>query len=109
MPHTLRSLEDVRSDWRERFWRAPALRSAEILDLMLSWRVQAAEEGGLAGPTRAALLTAMRLVFEVAILSLIRSPATSRSNWANESSTFSVSRPMLVVVLNACVTAPVSC
>src|SRR3984893_15096980 len=29
-----------------------------------------------------------------------RSPVTSRSNWAKESRTFSVSRPMLVVVLN---------
>ena len=37
-------------------------------------------------------------------MSRMRSPVTSRSNCAKESSTFSVSRPMLVVVLNACVT-----
>src|SRR4051794_22155714 len=37
-------------------------------------------------------------------LSRMRSPITSRSNWANESKMLSVSRPMLVVVLNDCVT-----
>ena len=42
----------------------------------------------------------MPFFLEAAILSRIRSPATSRSNWANDSSTFRVSRPMLVVVLN---------
>ena len=31
----------------------------------------------------------------------MRSAVTSRSNWANDSSTFSVSRPIEVVVLNA--------
>ncbi len=46
----------------------------------------------------------MPLALESAILSRMRSPVTSRSNWANESSTFKVSRPMDVVVLNACVT-----
>ncbi len=46
----------------------------------------------------------MPLAFEAAILSRMRSPVTSRSNWANESSTFSVSRPMLLVVLKAWVT-----
>jgi hypothetical protein len=43
-------------------------------------------------------------VFEAAILSRIRSPVTSRSNWTKESNTLSVSRPMLLVVLKACVT-----
>ena len=33
----------------------------------------------------------------------MRSPVTSRSNWAKDSSTLRVSRPMLVVVLKACV------
>src|SRR5947207_14816602 len=33
-----------------------------------------------------------------------RSPITSRSNWANDSSTFRVSLPMLPVVLTNCVT-----
>jgi hypothetical protein len=41
---------------------------------------------------------------EAANLSWIRSPITSRSNWAKLSRMFSVSRPMDVVVLNACVT-----
>ena len=38
---------------------------------------------------------------DAAILSRMRSPVTSRSNWANESNTLRVSRPMLVVVLKA--------
>jgi hypothetical protein len=46
----------------------------------------------------------MPFLFEAAILSRIRSPVTSRSNWAKERSTLRVSRPMLVVVLNAWVT-----
>jgi hypothetical protein len=46
----------------------------------------------------------MPRALEAAILSRIRSPVTSRSNWAKESSTLSVSRPMLDVVLNAWVT-----
>ena len=37
-------------------------------------------------------------------MSRTRSPMTSRSNWAKESSTFSVSRPMLDVVLKDWVT-----
>ena len=41
---------------------------------------------------------------EAAILSLMRSPVTSRSNWAKDSSTLRVSLPMLVVVLNDWVT-----
>ena len=46
----------------------------------------------------------MPFFLEAAILSRMRSPVTSRSNWAKDSSTFSVSRPMLVVVLKAWVT-----
>ncbi len=42
----------------------------------------------------------MPFFFEAAILSRTRSAITSRSNWANERRMFSVSRPMLVVVLN---------
>ena len=37
-------------------------------------------------------------------LSRMRSPMTSRSNWAKDSRTLSVRRPMLVVVLNDWVT-----
>jgi hypothetical protein len=46
----------------------------------------------------------MPLRLEAAILSRTLSPITSRSNWAKDSSTFSVSRPMLLVVLNDWVT-----
>ena len=44
------------------------------------------------------------LRLEAAILSRMRSEVTSRSNWANDSSTFRVSRPIEVVVLNCWVT-----
>jgi hypothetical protein len=40
-------------------------------------------------------------------LSRIRSPVSSRSNWAKDSSTLRVSRPIEVVVLNCWVTAKV--
>src|ERR1700731_4138872 len=46
----------------------------------------------------------MPLRLEAAILSRMRSPVTSRSNWAKDSSTLSVSRPIEVVVLNCWVT-----
>ena len=46
----------------------------------------------------------MPFFLEAAILSRMRSPVTSRSNWAKDSSTLSVSRPMEVVVLNCWVT-----
>ena len=46
----------------------------------------------------------MPFFFEAAILSRMRSPVTSRSNWAKDSSTLRVSRPMLVVVLKDWVT-----
>ena len=42
--------------------------------------------------------------FDAATLSLILSPVNSRSNWANESSTFRVNRPIELVVLNCWVT-----
>ena len=44
------------------------------------------------------------LRLEAAILSRMRSEVTSRSNWANDSSTLRVSRPIEVVVLNCWVT-----
>src|SRR5215204_196474 len=44
------------------------------------------------------------LRFDAAILSRMRSEVTSRSNWANDSRTFNVSRPIEVVVLNCWVT-----
>src|SRR5205085_8099096 len=48
--------------------------------------------------------TQMPFRLEAAILSRTRSPISSRSNWAKDSSTFSVSRPILELVLNDCVT-----
>ena len=44
------------------------------------------------------------LRLDAAILSRVRSEMISRSNWANESRMFSVSRPIDCVVLNCCVT-----
>ena len=46
----------------------------------------------------------MPFLRDAATLSRIRSPMTSRSNWAKLSRMFSVSRPMDVVVLKDCVT-----
>ena len=46
----------------------------------------------------------MPFFFEAAILSRMRSAVTSRSNWAKDSRTLRVSRPMDVVVLNCWVT-----
>ncbi len=43
----------------------------------------------------------MAFFLEAAILSRIRSPVTSRSNWAKDNSTLRVSLPMEVVVLKA--------
>src|SRR5467141_920202 len=42
--------------------------------------------------------------FEAAILSRMRSPMTSRSNWAKDNRMYRVRRPIEVVVLNCCVT-----
>jgi hypothetical protein len=46
----------------------------------------------------------MPLALDTAILSRMRLPAISRSNWAKESSMLSVRRPMEIVVLNCYVT-----
>src|SRR5439155_15269084 len=46
----------------------------------------------------------MPFFFEAPILSRIRSPVTSRSNWAKDNSTLRVSRPIELVVLNCWVT-----
>lgn len=45
-------LEPLRAIWRERFGAPPAIRSPEILALMLAWRIQAARDGGLDGDLR---------------------------------------------------------
>jgi hypothetical protein len=48
-------LEALRAIWRERYGAPPALRSPELLSLMLAWRVQIASEGGLDRDARLAL------------------------------------------------------
>ena len=48
-------LDALRAQWRERFGAPPALRSPELLALMLAWRIQAARHGGLDAETRRAL------------------------------------------------------
>ena len=48
-------LEDLRAVWRERFGAPPLLRSPELLGLMLAWRIQAGETGGLDPDTRRSL------------------------------------------------------
>lgn len=40
-------LEELRSLWRSRYGAPPALRSPELLRLMLAWRIQSQDEGGL--------------------------------------------------------------
>lgn len=45
-------LAQLRLEWEERFGAAPRLRSADLLRRILTWRVQAAAEGGLDQVTR---------------------------------------------------------
>ncbi len=66
---------------------------------------------GAGGPVRGRVVAQreippshMPFFLEAAILSRMRSPVTSRPNWAIDSGTFSISRPMKLVVLNAWVT-----
>lgn len=40
-------LEELRKEWRKRFGLPPKLRSPELLALMLAYRIQVAEEGGI--------------------------------------------------------------
>ena len=40
-------LEGLRAQWRRRYGPAPALRSPELLRLMLAWRIHASQCGGL--------------------------------------------------------------
>ncbi len=48
-------LEPLRAAWRARFGPPPALRSPELLAMILAWRIQAEVEGGLGAETRRAL------------------------------------------------------
>lgn len=49
------SLEDLREIWRVRYGAPPALRSPELLQLMLAWRIQVESEQGLDRDIRLAL------------------------------------------------------
>lgn len=48
-------LEPLRTLWRERFGAAPAIRSPEVVRLMLGWRLQAQRHGGLDAELRRAI------------------------------------------------------
>lgn len=50
-----KDLEALRQTWRERYGAPPPLRSEPILRMLLAWRIQAAEFGGLDAETRKAL------------------------------------------------------
>ena len=45
-------LTALRSEWTRHFGKPPALRSVELMRLMLAWRVQARRHGGLDKTTR---------------------------------------------------------
>ena len=44
-------LDDLRTLWGKRFGAPPSLRSVPIMRMMLAWRIQAEELGGLDGDT----------------------------------------------------------
>lgn len=48
-------LEQLRQTWRERYGAPPPLRSEPIMRMLLAWRIQAAEFGGLDADARKAL------------------------------------------------------
>lgn len=50
-----RGLEELRAIWRDRYGAPPKLRSPELLAMMLAWRIQAEEEGGIETAARRAL------------------------------------------------------
>lgn len=45
-------LHELRAEWEQRYGAAPRLRSPDLLRRILSWRIQAAAEGGLDRATR---------------------------------------------------------
>ncbi|MEO8409668.1 MAG: DUF2924 domain-containing protein [Propionivibrio sp.] len=46
------SLKELRAKWATHYGTAPALRSPDLLRLILAWRLQAKTQGGLDRPTR---------------------------------------------------------
>src|SRR5262249_28432445 len=87
-----------------------ALKHANRLEREIAWKISITVRASSLLTTSLRSLTSyprggmppihMPFFLEAAILSRTRSPMTSRSNWAKDSNTLSVSRPMLVVVLN---------
>ena len=45
-------LEELRAIWAKQFGRPPALRSADLMRLVLGWRLQAKQHGGIDKGTR---------------------------------------------------------
>ena len=67
-------LEELRAAWRKCYGSPPTLRSAPIMRMMLSWRLQAETYGGIDAETRKALSrtgSAQPEGRELGILSLI--------------------------------------
>jgi hypothetical protein len=101
-PRTSSSLTVSMSDWRSRYSskiaRTRTASSSLIHQLGRSGRADhvIAEDGHAAGP--------LALARVAAILSRVRSEMISRSNWANESRMFRISRPIGVAVLKCWVT-----
>ena len=58
------ALPALRDAWRERFGAPPSIRSAEMLRLLLAWRIQAVALGSLDQSMRAALARTGRVVAE---------------------------------------------
>ncbi|MEO9461215.1 MAG: DUF2924 domain-containing protein [Marinomonas sp.] len=48
-------LEDIRTIWKKRYGRPPTLQSLPIMRMMLAWRLQSEELGGLDEQTKRAL------------------------------------------------------
>jgi hypothetical protein len=75
------NLHALREKWRERFGAPPTFRSTEMLRLLLAWRIQALELGGLDRDTREALSRTGPVVAEGQDLGI---GATFRRIWNGE-------------------------
>lgn len=58
------SLAELRQEWSRHFGQAPQLRSADILRMILAWRLQAKARGGLDRATRRKLQRHGRVIAE---------------------------------------------
>src|SRR5690606_25435844 len=57
-------LGSLRASWASRYGTPPRLRSQSLLRLMLAWRLQADEQGGLPAPTQRLLAKRSRAASE---------------------------------------------